>query len=230
MTRTRIAALAALIVAAVAAAVTLPARGDSAPVSERGVVVTGSGSATAVPDRGSFSFGVRSQAKTAAAAVQANTAAAAAVVAALKRAGIAAADLQTAQVSLDPRTSDDGATVTGYGASTTVTAQLRDLGRAGAIVDAAVAAGADSFSGPALSTGDTTTLYAQALKAAIADARAKAQVVADAAKLSLGRITSVDESSSSPQPLAAGSAKDSIAIEPGTQQVTATVTVAFAAS
>jgi uncharacterized protein YggE len=231
MTRTRIAALAALLVAALAAAVTLPAHGGAAPAAEGGITVGGSGSATAVPDRGSFSFGVQSPAKTAAAALAANAKAAASVGAALKRAGIAAADLQTAQVSLDPRNTDDGSAIAGYTASTTVTAQLRDLGRAGAVVDAAVAAGADSFSGPALSTADTAALYAKALQAAIADARAKAQVVADAAHLSLGRIASVEEGSSSPQPFASASAKDAgIAIEPGTQEIDASVTVTFAAA
>jgi uncharacterized protein YggE len=230
MTRTRIAALAALLVAATAAAIVLPAHGDSAPVAERGIVVSGSGSATGVPDRGAFSFGVQTPAKTATAALQANSAAAAAVVAALKRTGVAAADLQTAQVSLDPRTSNDGSSVTGYSASTTVTAQLRDLGRAGAVVDAAVAAGADSFSGPSLSVADTNALYAKALKAAIADARAKAQVVADGAGLSLGRITSVEETGSSPQPFASAAAKDSVVVEPGTQQIEASVSVSFAAS
>ena len=229
MTRTRIAALAALLVGAVAAAVTLPAHGGASPAADGGITVSGSGATTAVPDRGSFSFGVQSPAKTATAALDANSRAPAAVVAALERAGIVAADLQTAQLSLDPRSSDDGSAVTGYTASTTVTAQLRDLGRAGAVVDAAVAAGADSFSGPALSTGDTAALYAKALQAAIADARAKAQVVADAAHLSLGRIASVEESGSSPQPFAA--AKDaSVAIEPGTQQIVATATVTFSAA
>jgi uncharacterized protein YggE len=232
MTRTRIAALAALIIAVLAAAITLPAHGDSTPVADRGVVVTGTGSVTTVPDRGAFSFAVTTSAKTAAAALQANAASAREVVAALKQAGIAAADLQTTQASLDPRTSPDGQTVVGYVATTSVLAQLRNLGRAGAVVDAAVAAGADSFSGPSLSVADTDALYRDALTKAIANARTKAQAIATAAKLTLGRVTSVEESSSQPMPFAsAATAKqDSVVVEPGSQEIQATVTVTFAAA
>jgi uncharacterized protein YggE len=226
-----LAALVLTVAALVAAAVALPAHGDAAPVSEQGVVVGGTGTVTTVPDRGAFSFTVTSPAKTAVAALQANATAARAVAAALRQAGVAAADLQTMQASLDPRLADDGQTVTGYVATTTVTAQLRSLDRAGAVVDAAVAAGADGFSGPSLSTGDTAALYADALKAAIADARAKAQTMAAAAGLTLGRITSVQEAGAQPVvPFASAAKQDSVQIEPGTQDVQAAVTVTFAAS
>jgi uncharacterized protein YggE len=231
MTRTRIAALAALPIAALAAAVTLPAHGDASPVADRGIVVAGAGSVSTVPDRGAFSFAVTTPAKTASAALQANGAAARAVVAALKQAGIADADLQTTQASLDPRLSADGQSVVGYVATTSVLAQLRALARAGAVVDAAVAAGADSFSGPSLSASDTDALYREALGKAVANARAKAQALAAAAKLTLGRITSVEESSAQPMPLASATAKqDSVVVEPGSQEVQATVTVTFAAA
>jgi uncharacterized protein YggE len=230
MTPTRIAALAALLVAAAAAAYTLPAHGDASPVADRGVVVGGSGSVAAVPDRGAFSYTVASPAKTAVAALQANATAARAVAGALRQAGLAAADLQTQQASLDQRFAADGQTISGYVATTTVLAQLRSLDRAGAVIDAAVAAGADGFSGPSLATGDTQALYAQALKAAIADARAKAQAVAAAASLTLGRITAVEETGSQPVPLASAAKQDSVGIEPGTQAVEATVTVSFAAA
>src|SRR4051812_34515084 len=133
-------AFTALAALAVVAAIALPAHGDSVPVAERGVVATGTGTATAVPDRGSFTFTVATPAKTAVAATQANAAGMRAVVAALKAAGIAAADLQTTQLSLDQQQSPDGQTVAGYTATSSVTAQLRDLARAGAVVDAAVAA------------------------------------------------------------------------------------------
>jgi len=234
MTTSRLAALvAAIVVAAVAGAAALrpdPARGDAAPVSDKGIVVTGTGSVTTVPNRGSFTFGVTGRAATAAAAVRANNAAMNAVVAALKKAGVAAADLQTTQASLDQQQSSDGQRVTGSAATGTVLAQVRDLTRAGAIVDAAVAAGASSFYGPALVAADAGTLYARALAAAVADARAKAKTLADTSGLSLGRITSVVEGGGTDAlPYAAGAkASDSLAIEPGTQAVEATVTVSFA--
>jgi uncharacterized protein YggE len=227
----RLAALAALVVAAVVAATALPAHGDAVPVSEHGIVVSGTGSADAVPDRGAFSFTVSTPAKTAVAAVQANAAAMRAVVAALRQAGIAAADLQTSQVSLEQRRSDDGQTVSGYNASSTVDALLRSLAKAGTVVDAAVAAGADAFSGPALATGDTSKLYAAALKEAVADAKAKAQALAAASGLTLGRVTNVTEGGAQPVPVfSAASKADAVEVEPGTQQVQASVTVTFAAA
>jgi uncharacterized protein YggE len=228
-----LAALAATVLTAIAVAAVLrpePAHGDAVPISEHGIVVAGSGSAAGVPDRGAFTFTVATPGRTAAAAVQANAAAMRAVVAALKQAGVAAADLQTTQVSLDQSRSEDGRTVTGYDASSSVRAELRELGRAGAVVDAAVGAGADGFSGPELATGDAERLYRDALKAAVADARAKAQVLATAAGLTLGRITNLSEGGAQPVPVFQTAKAGDVEIEPGTQEIGATVTVSFAAA
>jgi hypothetical protein len=233
MTPIRLAALAALVLTAVLAATALrpaPAHGDAVPVSDKGVVVTGTGSVAAVPDRGAYSFAVSSPGRTAVVALRANAAAIAEVVAALRRAGIAAADLQTTQSSLEQRRSEDGQTTTGYLATSSVLAQLRALARAGAVVDAAVAAGADSFAGPSLSTGDTSRFYDEARKRAVADARAKAQLLAAAAGLTLGRVTSIQEGGAQATPLVSSAKADSAQIEPGTQEIQATVTVAFAAA
>ena len=82
--------------------------------------------------------------------------------------------------------------------------------------------------------GDQAELYRNALKAAVADARASAQALAAASNLSLGRISAIVEGGgSSPQPFAAAEkAMDagSTPIEPGTQQVTAVVSVTFSVS
>src|SRR4029450_1904676 len=97
-----------------------------------------------------WSFGVRSQASTASDALSANASAMKAVLAALEDAGVSKPDLQTAEVSPSPETADDGRTVTGYSASSTVTATVRKLGEAGKVVDAAVRAGAHDVFGPPL--------------------------------------------------------------------------------
>lgn len=223
----RIVTVAALAAAGAALVVALqPGAAATAPAGT--VVVQGTGTAAGVPDRGAFSFGVVSPARSAAAAYAANSAAMQKVVAALKQAGIADADLQTTQISLDVKTADDGS-ITGYSASSSVTAQLRDLTAAGKVVDAAVAAGADSVSGPSLSVADTSSLYADALKAAVADAKAHAQALAAASGVALGRITAVQEGGPTPLPVAAP-ASPAATIEPGTQQISATVTVTFSTS
>lgn len=223
----RIGIVAALVAASAALALVLQP-GAAATAPESSIVVQGTGSVTTVPDRGAFSFGVVTPAKTASAAMQANGAAMTRLVAALKQAGVAAADLQTTQISLDVQFAEGGGSVTGYTATSSVTAQLRDLGAAGKVVDAAVAAGADSVSGPSLSKSDTTALYRDALRKAVAAARTKAEALAAASGLTLGRITAVSESGAEPVPVFAAAKADSSGIEPGTQEVTASVTVTFA--
>ena len=83
--------------------------------------------------------------------------------------------------------------VVGYTAQTTVTVTLRALDRAGAVIDAAVSAGANTVSGPALSSSDQAELYRNALRNAVADARAKAQALAAASGVTLGEVVSVVE-------------------------------------
>src|SRR5438105_3385947 len=105
----------ALIAAAVAAVVAYAgafqpsgARGSAADTTPAGITVNGSGSTTATPDRAGFAFGTVSQSKTAAAALAASSEAVTRIIAALQKAGVAKADLQTAEVSLSPRTNDNG--------------------------------------------------------------------------------------------------------------------------
>jgi uncharacterized protein len=196
----------------------------------RTITVTGDGTATSVPDRATFQFGVVTKAGTASAALARNSAAASAVIAALKSAGVAGADLQTAGVWLSPETSQDGTQIVGYTASDSVSATM-PLAKAGAAVDAAVGAGADSVSGPGLDTSDRDALYRSALEHAFSAAKAKAATLADAAGLQLGAVQSMSEGGGTvPVPItAAGAADKSVPIEPGTQTIDATVTVTFAA-
>jgi uncharacterized protein len=218
----------AVVGIALAAVLVLVAAGSTASSPTGGITVTGSGAATTTPDRAAFSFGVTDQAATATAALSRNSDAIAKVIAALEGHGIASADIQTQAVSLSPRTSDNGAIV-GYTASNSVSAQST-VARAGETIDAAVGAGATDVSGPAFTTSDQDALYRQALQAAIADAKAKAQALAAAAGLSLGGATTIVESSSTPIPFVdkAAAAPSSTPVQPGTQRVTASVTVTFA--
>jgi uncharacterized protein YggE len=219
-----------LLLAAVATAVALPGAATSAAAEEAGITVQGTASVTSVPDRAELSFGVESQGDTARAALAANAAEMRRVLAALRSAG--ATDVETQHVSLSPRY-DERSRAQGFNAVNSVSATVRDLARAGAVIDAAVAAGANQIYGPSLSAGDQTALYRQALKAAVDEARATAQVLAAASGLSLGRVTAIVEGGGAPQPLpfaAADKAMESTPIEPGTQQVSATVTVTFSVS
>jgi hypothetical protein len=195
----------------------------------RSLTVTGSGGATAVPNRAAFSFGVTSQGKTAAGAMNANNAEMRKVIAALKAAGVATKDIQTSSVSLSPRYSGNGEDIIGYTAQNSVNATINGISRAGAVIDAAVSAGANQVYGPSFTRSGEAALYGRALRSAVANARAKALTLARAAGVKLGAVRSVVESSSGPVPITEKVAADAGApIEGGTQTVQASVTVEFA--
>jgi hypothetical protein len=219
-----------LLVAAAIAGVAQPHLGRSATSPDRTTItVTGNGTVDATPDRASFDFGVTTNGATAAEALSRNSSEARAIVVALKKAGVADADVQTTQVSLWPQTSSNGSRITGYQASNSVQVTA-GLGNSGALVDAAVGAGANNVGGPNLDTADKAALYDEALKSAIRDAKEKAQAIADGVGLTLGSLVKVDEGgSSAPMPLFAQdrAAAESVPIEAGTQHVQATVTVTY---
>lgn len=224
-------AAAAAIALVVAAAVAADAAESASAEVDHGITVTGTGEASARPDRAELSFGVVTEAKTARAALVANSAAARRVIDALRELGVS--DLQTESFSLWPRQDSSGERV-GYTAHNSVRVRVRELDRAGIVIDTAVEAGADTVSGPMLQRGDRSELYRAALRAAHAEARAKAQTIAAAAGVALGRVVRVVEGSVSPPvPVPLATAADSAArtvapIEPGEDRIEATVTVTFA--
>jgi uncharacterized protein YggE len=135
-------------------------------------------------------------------------------------------------VYLSPRFSDDGGAIVGYTATNSVSVLVRDLAKAGSVVDAAGVAGANEVSGPALTRADQDELYRSAVRAAVANARSKAEAIARAGGVRLGAVSSVVEGSgvAPPEPLARAAADSAGAtpIEPGTQEIEASVTVEFA--
>ncbi len=199
-----------------------------------GITVTGTGSARTVPDVSDWSFGVQADADTATAALKEAGQATRRIVAALRDHGVSKDDLRTEQVSLYPTMSNDGRTVTGYSASSSVSATVRDISKAGAVVDAAVAAGANQVSGPMLRVSDSKAQYQSAVTAALDDARARAQAIADKAGVTLGAPVAIIEGGGGGYPVPVYEAEalraSDIAVEPGTQEISATLTVTFAIS
>jgi len=208
------------------------AAGGAAEEAHGGITVTGTGEIRATPDRASLlSFSIRSDAATAKEALAANSAAVRRLIAALKGAGVEAKDLKTEQFDVSPRYDpDEVEEARGYSASSMLTVGNQSLERAGRLGDIGVSAGADTVSGPALAAADREAEYRAALKRAFADARAKAQALAEASGASLGDVTSIVEGSLPEgyyaQPMRALDAR--MPIEPGSEQVTAAVTVTFA--
>ncbi|MDX6475882.1 MAG: uncharacterized protein QOH95_1393 [Gaiellaceae bacterium] len=201
------------------------ARGDVAPPDT--VTTLGHGVITVAPDEATVTAGVHTQAASAAAALGENAKLMNAVVAALKAAG--GQNLQTQQVSLFPQTNEQGQ-VNAYVADNTVSAKTKIAG-AGALIDAAVGAGANTVSGPTLDVSDRDARYRDALAKAVDDARLKAETLAKAGGFGVGPVSSVTEgpSASPPVQVFAAAAKSDAAtpVEAGTQDVTADVVVTF---
>src|SRR5215218_8386029 len=219
----------ALLAAAAFSGVGRPeaARGETTTPQSRSVTTLGHGTVTTVPDVGTIDAGVQTEAKTAAAAIADNARRMERIIAALKGAG--GEKLQTQQVSLYPRT-DNRQHITAYVATNSVTATTK----VGALVDAAVKAGANAVEGPTLERSDREALYREALQKAVADARLKAEALAKGGAFGVGQVVAVvEQGASQPEfafaPANAAVGKDSAPtpIEPGTQDIEASVSVSF---
>jgi len=220
-------AVAVLAVAAVAG-IGRPEAARSEVATPDTVTTLGHGVVTVAPDEATVSAGVHTQAASASQALAENARLMNAVVAALKAAG--GKSLQTQQVSLYPQTSPEGQ-VTSYVADNSVSAKTK-IAIAGALVDAAVGAGANTVSGPSLDVSDRDARYRDALAKAVDDARLKAEALAKAGGFGVGPVSSVTEGGAQGPPVpvfqAAVAKRDAATpIEPGTQDVTADVTVTF---
>ena len=204
------------------------AHGKGSP-SGQTITVTATGTSERAPDHAQMGFAVVTRSDTARQALASNSADTRRMVDALRRAGIDAKSIQTQDVSLDPHFTEDGSRIDGYTARNSVTVSS-PIGRAGAVVDAAVAAGANEISGPSLRVSDRDRLYQVALKDAVRAARAKAAAIAQAAGVQAGAVTNVVENGGAPQPYAFQAARLSASapIEPGTQKIEADATVTFA--
>jgi uncharacterized protein YggE len=227
-------AIAALLVfgAAALAGIGRPeSAGGASDEPKDGITVTGTGHVHAVPDEAEFSLGVTTKGQTAQEALAANSTRMRALIEALKGAGVADRDMQTRDVSVGANYEADGKEG-GYSARNSLSVRITELDRAGAILDAASRAGANEVYGPSLSRSDREGLETRALKDAVANARKRAEALADSAGVSLGDVTAISEQSQPDGPvwaMAERAAADSeVPIEPGREEITASVTVTFA--
>ena len=195
-------AAAIAVITACSAAPQAAAENDAA----RTIIVTGQGEASAAPDMVVLSIGVETQGDTAAAALRENSAAMSATIEKLKDLGVADKDIQTSGLSINPRydyeRSRTNPPIAGYVASNTVTARLRDLASAGAVIDQAVESGANRLNGISFTFADPKPLYDEARRDAVAQAKAKAELLTDAAGVSLGRLLTIQDGAyRAPSPL-----------------------------
>jgi uncharacterized protein YggE len=205
---------------------------------EHTITVTGDGQVYIAPDVADMTFGVTSHRDRATAASQDAADQMTKVVAALKAAGIADKDIQTANISLQPvyDYSGNNPVLNGYEADNTVAVTLRDLTKVGPTIDSAVNAGATNVGGINFRLEDPSKVEAQAREQAMADAKTKADALASAGNVTITGIQSISEvSSPTPVPFpyamrgaaAAGDTSAVTPVEPGNITSSVTVTVVY---
>jgi uncharacterized protein YggE len=138
--------------------------------------ITGTGRVAYSYDTAEITLGVSEMADSPTAAFKAMSEKINKVVATTKAKGIAEANLRTGYLSLNPEYDwkEGVQTLRGYRATNTVTVKVKDLAQVPAIMEAAIAAGANQVQGVNFSLSNQSTIEGQALEAAIDDARAKA--------------------------------------------------------
>jgi uncharacterized protein YggE len=158
------------------------------------------------PDMATINLGVVTDAASAQAAMQANGAKMSQVMAALKRGGIAAKDIQTSQLGVEPQYAyeqNQPPRLTGYRATNQVTVTVRDLARLGAAVDATVSAGANQVGAISFGLLDPAAAENAAREQAVKALAAKADLYARATGYRVLRLVSLSEGGavSPPQPV-----------------------------
>lgn len=233
----------ALSMAAIAA-LAAPARAQAPGAAPLAVPAEGTlldivaeGKAQRAPDLALVSAGVITPAPSAAAAMAAQAERMARVLAALDRAGVAAKDVRTTQITLAPQyryPPNAAPEITGYQASNSVSVKLRDLPQAGAVLDALVKAGANDINGPSLTLADPEAALDEARADAMARARARAALYAKAAGLRIVRLVSISEAGPvlpPPMPIAFASAraeaKADTVIRPGETEVSVQLSLRY---
>lgn len=210
---------------------------SSGEPTSNGISVAGTGRVTGTPNLLRLQTAVSVVKPDVNSAMQEANTTMAAVQKKLKADGVAAADLQTSGLSVQPNYdySNGNSKLTGYRVSENLSVVLRDLPNAGSVISDAASVGGNELviNGASLDLDDDDALVAQARQKAFDDAKAKATAYAKAAGRSLGAVTSISESTSSapqpyfgPMPMAASAGK-AVPIEAGTQDVTVTVSVVW---
>jgi uncharacterized protein len=223
-----------------------PARATGVPT----VSVSGHGQVNVPPDTASVAIGIDVIQPTLAEAQEQATAQATAVIEALKGAGIADEDIQTAYFSVTILRDYDAAAavgttpesenadptqITGFEILNQLQVTVRDTDMLGNLLDEAVTAGANSINGVTFFVDDQTTAASEARRLAVEDARTKAEELAAASGLTLGPVISIAEGTVSPMPppmpaaadVGMAEAQSAVPMQPGSSTVAVDVSMTF---
>mgnify|MGYP001289275922 CR=1 FL=1 len=214
-----------------------PATAQEPPEGERSITVTGYGVAYGSPDIARLGLGVETSNADVQIALDENNSRLEAVLAALREAGIADADIQTSYFSIFQDyygSSPEGRGEPTYRVTSSVNVRVRDTEQVGALITAAVDAGANLVNFVEFSILDRGALESEARELAIEDAQARAEEIAAALGLTVGEPLRVVEGSQYGVPFenygrgGAGGASVS-PVEQGVLSVNMAVTITYAA-
>ena len=233
MKNRRLKNIAVLITAALlagAASLSGQSERDKTPV----ISISGTGEGTAVPDILELTVGVRTEAPSSGQALSRNNQDMDSLIEMLKKSGIPDKDIRTRNVRLYPdyKSEDGERRVAGYTAVNTVRVTIREIEKAGTIIDQAVRAGGNTVEGMRFFIEDPGLYAEEARKSAFEDARRKAEQLAELAGMELDTVMSLSESSHLPSPVTPSIMREaktaaSVPVEPGVQSVRVNVQVTW---
>ncbi len=223
-----------------ALAVSLPSRAQNAQDDKRTLTVNGKGEMSAAPDVAYINLAVETTAKSASQAVKENAEKTNSVIEAIKAKLGENDKVSTAGYNLSPiyeyNNQTNNSEFKGYRASNQIVVEVHNLKQIGAIIDATAEAGLNNIQGLRFDTTKSAELRKKALAEAVKDAKATADVLAQAAGVKITRILQLSPSYDYPVPVYrdyAMSAKEGAApppptpIEPGELTINATVNIVF---
>ncbi len=212
------------------------AASDNGSDMKQTITTQGTGRAAGTPDVATVTLGVETTAAEAQGALADNAERMAKVVAELEKAGVDKKDSQTSQLSIYPRYNNEGRVIEGYVVTNSLTITVRDLKKAGPLIDAAAAVAGDAVrvNSIGFSIDDPTALTEDARTAAVKRARAQADQLAEAAGVEVGKVVSITEQTMAPVPVAYAAGADmarvsasATAVQAGSQEVSVTVQVVY---
>jgi uncharacterized protein YggE len=163
------------------------------------ITVMGEGEVLDKPDMARVNIGVVTQLQTAAASLRQNTEAVEKVLQTLKDHNIADDDIQTSNFSVGPQydygRQGEPPRLIGYRVSNEVRVAVRRLDGLGALLDEVVSAGSNQINGVMFEIAEAASLEDAARRAAVSDARRKANLYAQEAGVELGSVLKVEEMS-----------------------------------
>lgn len=186
----------ALVIVALVAGFSTSAMATGHHQFARTITVTGQGEASGAPDQAQINAGVQTLAPTVAEASRENQDVVDRIMAALKKLGVKEKDIQTANYSIwpeqqhDPRGSGE-ITITGYRVNNTVNVTIENVEQVGKVLAAVTDAGANTVHGINFGVKDSKALEQRARAAAMADARERAEALAELAGVELGDVQTI---------------------------------------